>query len=395
MKRFNIFATMALAMVLGLGAAIGIGSGTKEVRSAEATENATYTGSIAIEFNNGSGGWYWDNDSAKVAFYVHEYDGGPEVGWSSMISTTAGTHRYEIPYSFSKSPMGCKLILMRYPTGHSDTPDWDNSNWGRINGLDFGSVVYCNGKSASIQVTSYPFIGCNSLGWELNDNNALRYAKFSGDNVELYGNITLSQGDYFKFLYVNGGNTYNKLADGIDPTYIKGSPYSPYNIDCFYRGTYTFYVKHNYDNKEMWITIPDEAYAEHWGDTFLKTITCTGTSPGAVTFEDDAWNKTMRDAYLALTTNQQGKVWTASANLTGTYLERAVYRYDFILSKYGDSKYDNFVNRKISKLDRITLLGSVMDPKTTGTVAIVVISSLVAIGAFAGYFFYKKKKEDR
>lgn len=140
-------------------------------------------------------------------------------------------------------------------------------------------------------------------------------------------------------------------------------------------------------------SISDDTRAGYYGTYFLSQITCSGS--GSITSASSNWTNVKNEYKQHLSTEVEGKVWTAAGAATGTDLVKAMYRYDYIVFYKQYSGYDDFINRATSTgkafLNVNTSVFGVNSYQSI-TVIAVIITSIVAIGAVGGYFLLKKKK---
>ena len=386
-----------MTALLGVGAFVGLNV-NKEVVAAKAT--AAYEGSICIEFQNSNEGWRWDNDDAKIAFYAFNNTNKKAYGWSSMISTDhTSDHKYEIPYSFANDPFetGTQFHLVRYPSGHSDTPDWDNSNWGRYDNIGFCQVIYfwANGGSFQNQAKNY----VNSAGSA--NNTRLSFNKFSS-NVECYvKDVQIAAGEQFTIKFNN--TDYSKLKNGVKSSFFT---VVSSKIVCHASGMYDLYFDTN--TKELWVQEDAQAQANAWATEFLTGVGCDAEYKSA----PSNWS---RYAETDPTKDVGGYSW--SINLTngakelfvnadvsgdwewaaGTVVEKAAYIHDMCVRKYAEcSVFMSYTDehgthtRSASVVNIPNTFGAESDNNVfTMVIALVTVVSLTAVG---GFFFLKKKK---
>lgn len=79
------------------------------------------------------------------------------------------------------------------------------------------------------------------------------------------------------------------------------------------------------------------------------------------------------------------------ANPNGTNLQKALAKYDYIISKYGDKQYQNYLERNIS-------IGkaNIFEITSNSSLPLISLLSLFGIGSTLGVtFLLKKKKENK
>lgn len=132
--------------------------------------------------------------------------------------------------------------------------------------------------------------------------------------------------------------------------------------------------------------------AWEYGSFFTDKITCSGS--GSITSAASNWT-TVKNFYDGLTKNVQGEIWNASGSESGSNIEQAMARYDYIVFFKQYSGYNDFINRITSpgKSHSIRVNPLNVSGNVGGTIAIIVISS-VSLAAVGGYFLFKRKKEN-
>ena len=134
--------------------------------------------------------------------------------------------------------------------------------------------------------------------------------------------------------------------------------------------------------------------ASEYGYYFMDKITCSGS--GSITSPSSNWT-TVTTFYNNMTKDVQGECWSASGSESGTNIQKAMYRYDYIVFFKQYSGYNDFINRSTSSGKSFSSPVS-FSPITSNDkitpIAIVVITSVVALTAIGGYFFIRRRKEN-
>ena len=138
-------------------------------------------------------------------------------------------------------------------------------------------------------------------------------------------------------------------------------------------------------------------FAETFADEFLTNLTCNNAGTSAPTYaEGYDWSK-FESIYNGLDSEEQGRLHDAIASQSGTQIQQAMARYDYIEGKYNpegtSTSYKNFIGRTITPNQSGRVLLSVIN-KNTSTVIIIVVISSISVAAIGGYFLFRKKKED-
>lgn len=127
----------------------------------------------------------------------------------------------------------------------------------------------------------------------------------------------------------------------------------------------------------------------NWANQINNTLKCdNGVNPPDV----DAWNN-IKTTYFdnVIKGVDLETIRNEVANPNGTNLQKALAKYDYIISKYGDTQYQNYLERNI-------LIGKANTFGITSNSSLPLISilSLMGIGSILGVtFLLKKKKENK
>jgi hypothetical protein len=189
------------------------------------------------------------------------------------------------------------------------------------------------------------------------------------------------------------GDASDPTANAITPT-VSGSTY-----------TYTFPSGHHYytiANKSSGatnctsITINIASSGTDGATTFatnflsaLSSICTAGVSNTTASTElVNAW-ASQYTAWQSLATADQTTLKNASANVSGTDIEKAVARYDYILGKYGSSAFasGNYMNRTIASSGAKSNLVSKDDAGV-----VLLASTLIMASLACGFYFLRKKR---
>lgn len=127
----------------------------------------------------------------------------------------------------------------------------------------------------------------------------------------------------------------------------------------------------------------------NWANQINNTLRCNnGVNPPRV----DTWNNiksthfdnVIKGVDLEIIRNEV-------ANPNGTNLQKALAKYDYIISKYGDTQYQNYLERNIS-IGKANVFGIA----SNSNLPLISILSLMGIGSILGAtFLLKKKKENK
>ncbi len=142
-----------------------------------------------------------------------------------------------------------------------------------------------------------------------------------------------------------------------------------------------------------------DLFAETFASKFNSNLSCNSSGTSEPTYTNDYSWTGFQTLYNSLDTEEKGRLHDASANQSGTAIEQAMARYDYIVGKYNKglgmtSKYPDFINRDpaaIASSSRVALF-AIGDNSNAVSLVIIVIS-MIGLTAVGGYFFMRKKKE--
>ena len=139
-----------------------------------------------------------------------------------------------------------------------------------------------------------------------------------------------------------------------------------------------------------------EIHAEHaiskatrlnfYGQYILDTISCSGDGKSDVTTSEE-WNAIKAEYKNHLSTDFQGDVWKTKADKSGSTIEQAIYRYDYIVF-YKLYSHEDFMNRQdpnsgyepISSELAFGIQSYADAKKSSIYIVIIAISSISALG---------------
>jgi hypothetical protein len=134
--------------------------------------------------------------------------------------------------------------------------------------------------------------------------------------------------------------------------------------------------------------------AEGFSQLFMDNITCDASGNTAPSFATDyGWND-FNLLYSSMKDEAKSVIQSAEANENGTtYLVKAMYRYDYIVGKYGTATYTDFIGRNPASIGRapLTFFNKVTPTSMT---AIIVLLTLVGVTSIGVIITLKKRKEN-
>ncbi len=189
------------------------------------------------------------------------------------------------------------------------------------------------------------------------------------------------------------GTSWNVSANAAGTGYDMYTTYSGTNVYLEYyssKGSFSAYSASATDYvlnfyKETSVSVnPALEYAQN----FLSAFTCDATGTNAPTFVSGKSWASLKTAFQALSTPHQNTLKNATANESGTDIEKAMARYDYVVAKYG---YENFINRTIS--NSANKMNIIKGASINDILLVMGITSLLGGFTFLAYFL-KKRKED-
>lgn len=125
----------------------------------------------------------------------------------------------------------------------------------------------------------------------------------------------------------------------------------------------------------------------NWANQINDELTCNnGVNPPNV----DAWNNIKTTYFDNIIKGVDIEtIRNEVANPNGTNLQKALAKYDYIISKYGDKQYQNYLERNIS-IGKANTFGIT----SNSNLPLISILSLIGIGSILGVTFLLKKKKE-
>ena len=129
--------------------------------------------------------------------------------------------------------------------------------------------------------------------------------------------------------------------------------------------------------------------ATQFAAEFLSTYTAGCIQSGSYDANDMMWD-TAAAQYALLASADQTALTNASASESGTTVQQAAARYDYIVGKYGTSTFSDFMSRTPSAPSN-PMRAYIADSSTASM--IVIITAVLGVTTVGVYFFLRKKKE--
>ena len=395
MKLRHSLSIFGLVAMLGLGVGVGLASMNQEVKEARAVGAS---GKITIDCTGGD----WSTNAGGQKLSVKFTDGGENVGWGSLVTTSQYVYLAEVPYDLSFTPT--KMTAYRYNPS-LDEEDWEadktTSVWNKTSELDFTAngniIIGAWDEDHNSATVGYWGIAGKSAGtsYEWTDPLAMfTGAKKNGSNhVEYYGEFTFTQWEEF---LIHEGESYYKTATFSD--YVDDSEWGEHGGNIQYQAAEDITIRIYFDrnNGSIYITDPVHADADEWAQDLLGS-NCTDTK------NNWAALSTSYAAYVTKYDTAFSNIFVNEAHVdhlvdVTSYVSKAVQRYDYVLERFGRTSYTDFIGRvaagKVTPLNINTVQEST-NSSTNFTLVVIVASSVAVLAIIGGYFYFRKRKEDK
>ena len=303
------------------------------------TKTATYSITVSSSGGSSSDSYYekvTSTSNVTSGKYLIVYETG-NLAFNGGLSTLDATSNYiSVTISNSKISYSTTVAAAEFTI----TVGSSSSTIKSASGYYIGQGSNSNGLSTSTSSSAYT----NSIS-------------ISSDNVDI-----VSSGAYLR---------YNSASDQARFRYYKSSSYTGQKAIQLYK-----YVESSGSSET----------AATWGTTFLSTITCNG---GTTAPSTSAWT-TMKIKYESLSATEKANVTSATANESGTDLQRAIARYVFIVNKYTNrTNYPDYLN-KASNSNKISILSN----NSNNIVLLVVCSSVIVLFSAAVVWYQIRKRKE-
>lgn len=364
---------------------------TCEIEVTEKVLSLSYEGELAItEYEDGE-----DFDPSGIAIYAHYGDRTEEVTDSVIFEeliqgdTSAighyGGRQIEIPgitVSASEGPGPAaeegEITLDENTTGFSSLSK-DSEKTLSSDGYEFGIKARNTNSVLFFDSGSGYIYNKTDLG------TINKITVFYGDlgseaAVQQYSFAASPMAEHMGSANQNGSTFTSSPRDQSAEITPKNGSFGFFNLSC--TGS-----KNLQASKIVISYTKSQAYAEQFATDFLTAFTCDSTGEAEPSFKTGyAWS-TLATFFEALSLSQQSILKTAIASPSGTRIEKAMTRYDYVVAKYG---YENFIDRNESKA---TLNGVGYLTKQIDYTWAIPVVGLLAVGLGVTLFFAFKKKK--
>ncbi|HBF68465.1 MAG TPA: hypothetical protein DDW20_03995, partial [Firmicutes bacterium] len=222
-------------------------------------------------------------------------------------------------------------------------------------------------------------LGGQSGQWTIADSNGTYINAKSGGGLE-YTEGTWSiniSSDNYATVKSNTASTYSLYYNSQSPRFTVYNNTNMLQIEIFYM------TKSTFDSSVNASMVSAMDWARSFNDNVITNCDVTGVAAPNVS----NW-ETPFDLVTELDQTTLNYLINLAGNRDGNLLEKSIWYYDYIISKYGDT-YVNYLDRNISKSNPINIINSANE----NIIPLIVIVSLVSVSTIGGYFFIRKRKE--
>ena len=303
------------------------------------------------------------------------------TGWtvSGFDSSEAGTNTVTITYEGKTCTVD--LTILENDTPVVPTGDDGEASW-TANAQGYTNAQVLSGTSSNIYSTDI------TVSFTKNTGNDVTYYD-SGASVRLYSynSFTIkSTKSNIKQIVLTFGT-----GDGSNTISVDTGSYSNGTWTCgsSYESSVTFTIEYKKSNNRRIAGITVSYYgANNFSEDFLSTITCNG---GSTAPSVSNWNSMRDNKYSLLFDADKTTLAGATASESGTVIEKAMARYDFIIGKYNKQSlvYDNYISRSGSGV----VAHNPLSIDTSTATIIIIATSMAAITIIGGALILKRKEQ--
>lgn len=207
---------------------------------------------------------------------------------------------------------------------------------------------------------------------------------------DLVATVSLEFGDTFKLAWYNDSTGVIDSYRGYDMLVTSCGAYhyfsenNVHDFVCYARGSYTIYTKDSGygDGKYVSIEVSGALTSEHLAAQLMSF----GASPSTGHCGDNDRFPAMKTMYLGLSSGEKS-IFQGYSSSEVNQFKHAYDRYTAWARALGENPWAEGKANGVASLMGLT-------PKTTNNVMILVIITVVSVGAVGGYFFIRKRKEN-
>ncbi len=227
----------------------------------------------------------------------------------------------------------------------------------------------------------------------VNDNGETTYSIKSSITNKYIGSVTSnSNGLLFKDeSIVNTISFDNTDTDNPNKVLIKGTNERHLNYSV---SAHRFRYYSDTTGVKLYKLVQSSS-VEEYALKFLGAINCdaTGVTPPTFNIKEGStyWSwALLASEYNLLSNSDKEEFRLGVASSTGSNLQKALFTYDYIIIKYGEESYSNFMNRQLrtSPSNAIRLASHSRD----NAILVITIVSFISVTLIGGYIFSKRRR---
>ena len=328
-------------------------------------------------------------EAGTAIITVTTEDGGFTASCTvTVTASSVGTNYYQKQTSTSAITSGNYVICANvngtyYPMGKtfassstyylaSTTPISVTSNSiSEVNASDYVVSLVVSGSSVAIKLSDTKYLTYGSSSTQITSKTTAE-------------NWTLSEGVNGTFRLTSSTENTRCLAYSVQTTsrfaaystssVVSGSSYYDLEFFKYVEGTGSYTV-------------------DNFVEEFLGNMTCDASGANEPTFASGFSWSVFKTKYNSLTDAEKLELKNLTGNAYGNNKEKCVARYDYIVSKYGTAKYENFMNRTIISNSNVLTIN--LFKNGSGYLALYITITALGLITVGGFFIYhsRKKKE--
>ncbi len=352
-------------------------------RESNIKNNLPY-GEIYLDLTEFTG---WEGDNAKFGFYF--FDDNNHSAFSDLAaSVPLQDHIYIASYELDFTPTN--MIGIRLNSSCT-TPSWGDK-WNQTQNLAFyqygvigvtGSDYGWSDTLATVKITR------SSEEIEVILDNYKRNSEGKSEHYNDY--IDLQEDDEFVINY-NSTSYHNwDCLPIFDDNFSYDETTSKIKVEI--AGTYSFYFK-AYETEEVhhdvFISKPEVAFADAWAQAFLEGG-CETTKDNWSTYESDFNDLPHSAKTFLLNVEHEPNPEVVFEN----YFDQAIQRYDYVISLYGTSTYNDYIGRVNAGKITLNALNPLVDAFSnfdSSQIVSIVIFSVASLSIIGVCFLRRRKK---
>ncbi len=216
-------------------------------------------------------------------------------------------------------------------------------------------------------------------GTTITISNGTKYLSYGSSSTKLSSATSVVEKAQWTISLVNTNGTFQIVNNNAN---TRGLIYRSGQYTRFAAYSLSGINGSDYFNLELFRAFTPNDYSTY----FLNTVSCDN----GVNAPSTANWTLASDKFNLLSAVDQNTLKTVTSNESGSVVEQTAARYDYIIGKYGTSKYVNFMNRTI--VSHSNNLGNQVI--SHNAMLFLVVAATLGTFTFAAWFIHKKKQYD-